>query len=298
MTTIRARLVALVVALAAASPCAARAAGGSSADRDIARGLAGKGYELFQNGSYARAIESFEQAEKRYHAPPHLLYIARSQVKLGKLLEAELTYRRVLHETLPPDAPAPFKDAQTSARAELVEAQVLVPSIVIRLEGDVPSGTRVAIDGTPIDEDSLGKPLRQNPGTHFVTAAPPGKPAIGRTVLLKVGGGDDTRVTLQLPRTSGSLVPALVCYGVGAAGLGVGIATAILGASASPSSATPLRGAAITGFTVGGAGVVAGVVLTILRPRFGAARAAARLGPLRDVRVGVGLSSVEIAGRF
>jgi hypothetical protein len=299
MRSIRARTVAVVVALVAlgaVSPRVAHASGRGDAARDIARGLAGKGYESFEAGNYARAIDFFEQAEKRYHAPPHLLYIARAQVKLGKLLEAEHTYRRVLNETLSADAPAPFKDAQTSARSELVETQVLVPTLVIDLEGDVPKGTRVSVDGTSIDEASWGKPLRQNPGTHLVTAEPPGKPAIGRTVVLKLGGGADKHVTVRLPRTSGSLVPALVCYGVGAVGLGVGVTTAVLGANASKSGS--LRGAAITGFVIGGAGVAAGVVLTILRPRFGAAPEAARIGPLRDVRFGLGAASAEITGRF
>lgn len=300
MRSIRAAVAAAAVALATAPPAVALA-GPSAAGRDAARGLAGKGYELFEAGNYARAIEFFQQAEARYHAPPHLLYIARAQVKLGKLLEAEETYQRVIDEQLAADAPAPFKEAQTSARAERTEAQILVPSVVIDLEGDVPSGTRVLLDGAPLEPKALGKPMRQNPGTHIVTAEPPGMPPIGRTVVLKLGGGEDTHVALQFPKTSGSIVPGVICFSVGVAGLGVGVTTAILGVHAAPEDATKIRIAEITGFAVGGAAVVAGIVLTIVRPRIGGApqaAPAAQIGPLRDVRVGFGPTSFELAGRF
>lgn len=294
MRSIRAAVAAAVVALVAA-PGAARAGGtAAAAGRDAARGLAGKGYEHFEAGNYARAIDFFQQAEARYHAPPHLLYIARAQVKLGKLLEAEATYKKVIDEQLASDAPAPFKEAQTSARAELTEAQILVPSLVIELDGDVPSGTKVSIDGTPLENKALGKPLRQNPGTHFVTAEPPGQAPIGRTIVLKLGGGEDQRVTLQFPRT-GSIVPGIICFSVGVVGIGVGVTTAILGLSAKDVS--KLRIAEIVGFSVGGAGVVSGIVLTIVRPKIGSAPAAA-WGPVREVKVGLGLGSLDIAARF
>lgn len=294
MRAIRAAVAAAVLALVAA-PGMARAGGtASAAGRDAARGLAGKGYELFEGGYYARAIEFFQQAEARYHAPPHLLYIARAQVKLGKLIEAEATYQKVIDEPLGSEAPAPFREAQTSAKAELTETHILVPSLVIDLDGDVPSGTRVSIDGAPVESKAIGKPMRQNPGTHIVTAEPPGQAPIGRTVVLKLGGGEDTHVTLQFPRT-GSIVPGVVCFSVGLVGLGVGVTTAILGMNAKDVS--KLRIAEIVGFSVGGAGVVAGIVLTIVRPRIGSAPAAA-LGPVRKVEIGLGLGSLDVAARF
>lgn len=289
---------AVVLSVACALPATARAAGTSAADRDAARGLAGKGYEQFEAGHYARAIELFFQAESRYHAPPHWLYIARSQVKLGKLLEAEATYQRLLDEKLGPDAPAPFKEAQVSARAELAEAQVLVPSMIIELEGEVPAGTRVLVDGHPIELQAIGRPLRANPGTHLVTAEPPGQTPIGRSVSLALGGGEDTHVSLAFPKRRGSIVPAIVCFSVGAAGLGVGVTTAVLAARAEPGTEGGLRIAEIAGFAAGGAGVVAGIVLAVVRPGGVAEPPKVTFGPLRDVRVGLGAGSISLAARF
>ena len=121
---------------------------------------------------------------------------------------------------------------------------------------------------------------------------------IGRTVVLKLGGGEDTHVTLQFSKAAGSIVPGVICFSVGVAGIGVGVTMAILGLQAAPEDVTKIRVAEITGFAVGGAAVVAGIVLTIVRPRIGAPPAAANIGPLRDVRVGFGPGSFELMGRF
>ncbi len=63
-------------------------AGSSYADREAARTIAGKGYESFEAGDWRKAMDLFQEAEARFHAPPHLLYIARAQAKLELLLEA------------------------------------------------------------------------------------------------------------------------------------------------------------------------------------------------------------------
>jgi hypothetical protein len=283
----------LAAALAAAIAFAPPArAGSSAADRDAARTLAGKGYELFEAGQYQKAIELFQQAEGRFHAPPHLLYVGRAQVKLGKLVEAEATFQRILDEKLAADAPGPFKEAQTSARAELAEVEALVPSLTITVAGEAPAGVRYFVDGDPIDPTALGRPMKLNPGSHLISAEPPGQLAIERTVVLKLGGGDETRVALSFGRARGSVVPGAVLVSVGAVGIGVGVAGAVLAARAQSPSAP--RIAEITGFAAGGAALVTGVVLLAVRP--GGGSRAASSGA--EVRVGLGLGALQLSGRF
>ncbi|MFT3776152.1 MAG: hypothetical protein QM820_63220 [Minicystis sp.] len=290
MRAARACVFAAVVALGATAVTPARAAG-SAADRDAARNLAGKGYELFEAGQHQRAIELFQQAEARFHAPPHLLYIARAQVKLGKFIEAEGSYQRVADEPLASDAPKPFREAQAEARAELANLRGRIPSLTIVIEGDAPAGTRVFVDGQPVDPGALGNPVRQNPGAHLVTAEPPGKPAIERTVVLEPRA-DATRVALPFPRSAtGYIAGAAVSFSLGAIGIGVGVASAILARDAK--DPTGLRIAEITGFALGGAAVVSGIVLLAVRPR---ATASALASPA--LRVGVGAGSVVVSGHF
>ncbi|APR81377.1 Hypothetical protein A7982_06724 [Minicystis rosea] len=293
MRAARACFVASVAAIAITAALPAHATG-SAADRDAARSLAGKGYELFEAGEHERAIELFQQAEARFHAPPHSLYIARAQVKLGKLIAAEATYKRVAEEQLADSAPKPFREAQASARAELAEVRAQTPSMLITIEGDAPPGTRVLVDHHPIDLESLAAPQRQDPGAHLVSAESPGKPAIERTVVL-APDGKSTRVSLSFPRsTTGYVVSASISFGVGAVGIGVGIASTILAINAKDAERERLRIGQITGFALGGAGVVAGAVILAVRPK-AAATAAARPLPLR---IALGAGSISLSGEF
>ena len=204
-------------------------AGGSFADREAARALSEKAYEQFEGKHYRRAIELFQQAEARFHAPPHLLYTARAQFKLGLFVEAKATFERAVAEKLPADAPAPFREAQTSARAELAEVEALTPRLFVTLPEPPPPGARVFLDGEPLAAADLGRPLPRNPGTHALVAEAPGTPKIERNVVLTAGGGDE-RVELSPapPAVSPSVVPVAVAFSVGAAGLVAGTAGALL----------------------------------------------------------------------
>jgi hypothetical protein len=292
MSSVRASLAAVLLAATLASP--ALAAGPTFADREAARTLSGKGYEAFEAAQYRKAIELFRQAEARFHAPPHLLYVARAQFKLGELIEAAATFQRIVDEKLPPDAPGPFKEAQANARAELGEVDVLIPSVSIALQGEVPKGTIVAVDGRPLDANALAHPVRLDPGVHVITAQPPGRPTIERRVSLKLGGGDDTHVVMPLTaRTPGWVVGAVISFVSSGLGTGAGVTGAVLAPRSSGSRATALQALEIGGFALAGAGLVSGVVLVAVRP--GADPTPIKLTAW-SLRAGVG--TLTIAGRF
>src|SRR5580704_2076929 len=215
MRSFPACLLCAALAVIAARPAVVLAAG-SAADRDAARALAGKGYDAFELGQYERTVDLFRQAEARYHAPPHLLYIARAQIKLGKLLDAEATYQRIVEEKLAPDAPAPFKEAQATARVELATSHALVPVLIITVAGPPPPGTRVLLDGVPLGPDDLGQSLRRDPGEHGIVLETPGL-TTERTVVLKPGGEAHVELPIGTP-SKPSVVPGAVLVGVGAAG--------------------------------------------------------------------------------
>src|SRR6187399_2839785 len=91
-----------VLALSAcvvSSPCVAHAET-TDRDRAAARSAADAGADAFDQQRYADAVELFGRAEKLVHATPHLLFIARSLVKLGRLVEAHETYLKIQREKL------------------------------------------------------------------------------------------------------------------------------------------------------------------------------------------------------
>src|SRR5688572_15358697 len=103
---------AFFLAITATLALASSAWSQSPADRAQARTHADAGLKHFKAGEYDEAIAELSKAEKLVHAPPHLLYIARSHHKSGRLGEARTTYRAILDEKLDPKAPAAFHKAQ------------------------------------------------------------------------------------------------------------------------------------------------------------------------------------------
>jgi hypothetical protein len=307
MRAARSWLCAVAVALASGLAAPALAAG-SLADREAARSIAGKAYELFEAGDYRRAIDLFRQADARFHAPTHSLYVARAQAKMGQLIEAKGTYERVLEEKLAADAPPPFKEAQANARTELVEVQARTPSLVVSLASPAPPGASVVIDGEPLAADDVGRALARNPGTHLVSAEAPGMVRVERAVILAAGGGEQRVALLLAPPASASVVPAVIAFVAGAAALGAGTTGAVLLRHAASGKTTGLRALEIAGFAGGGVGVGAGILLLALRartpssspssspPSSPTSSSAATRAPSVDVRVGLG--SLSVVGEF
>ena len=270
----------------------ALAAGPTPADREAARNLATRGFELFQSKDYAHAIESFEKAESKIHAPPHWLYIARSQAKLGKLLAAKATYERILAEKLPDGSPLPFRDAQTAAKSELGEVDVLIPSIELTLTGAGSAGATVRLDDQPFPASAMGQAYPADPGLHtFVVTLAKGAP-IERTVAVKADGVTE-HVSIALDDSpSRSVAPIIVSFTLGGLALAAGGATLGLYYGSTPHNNT-LRIVSIASFAAGGVGVGAGIVLLAIRP---GARTSAPAGPQINATLGPG--SIGLVGTF
>src|SRR3954454_24091886 len=103
--------------LAAAVLCSAGSASVARAQTDderaAARVAARQGFAAFNEGRYRDALDLLERAESVVHAPTHMLFIARSYEKMGRLVKAGETYAKLLQEQLLPNASKPFRDAKT-----------------------------------------------------------------------------------------------------------------------------------------------------------------------------------------
>jgi hypothetical protein len=186
--------------------------------RERARPLALEGIDLLAKGEARAAIAKLEEAERLFHAPTHLLYLARALRELGELVAAHETYVQILLEEIPNYAPEPFQEAQRQATKEVEELRERVATVRVRVEGARPGEARVSIDGEEIAAERLAHPIAVTPGGHDVVAAGDGvekservEATIGQTseVVLTLVAGAPEPVTSQPPATGEGSFPAL-----------------------------------------------------------------------------------------
>jgi len=212
----------------------------SDADRAAARAIAQEGQWAFNAKDYAVAAERFARADSLVHAPTLLLALARSQVQLGKLVEAHENYARILRENVAPGSPKPWTRAYEDAAKEIDAVAARLPWIVIRVTGA--SAPDVTIDGSPVPPAALDVRRPVNPGRHELRASAAGYKAVKRTFTIAEGKGTTIEIDLDTeppPRTAPAApAPAAAqpqgttrspwtsagyaALGIGAAGLVVG----------------------------------------------------------------------------
>jgi hypothetical protein len=222
-------------------------------------------------------------------APTIALFEARTLARLGRLLEARAAYLRLVRAEQSADAPAPFREAVETGRAELAALSERIPRLHIAVAGDLPAGAVVLLDERPLPAHLFREPLLIDPGAHSLqlrTARDTGAP-----VRFVVAEGQSEQVRLALP---GRAAPdprrtwSFVLLGAGGAGLTLGLAAGAvaLGAHEDAENGCPNQrcapgsdGAAAAerfrdwrtvstiGYVVGAVGAGAGLTLLLTSPR-------------------------------
>jgi hypothetical protein len=163
-------------------------------DRAAARTAADQGADAFDRGDYAQALELFTRAERLFHAPPHLLFMARSLEKLGRLVEARETYLKLASEKPLASAPSAFKKAHAAGEAELNQIESRLSYVTIRVRGDEGGGAVATMDGTELPSAMIGISVPVDPGTHVFSA----RNERARSSEVKVTLQEGARQTVEL----------------------------------------------------------------------------------------------------
>ncbi|MDI3284423.1 hypothetical protein [Polyangium sp. 15x6] len=245
---------AATVALALLSPTPASSQ--TAEEKAAARSLAQQGAEALQNKNYAEAIDLLGRAEAIIHAPTHLLLIGRGQVGLGKLVAARESFLKIIREELPANAPAAFKRAQEDAKTELAAIEPRIGSLRIVLTGPGaadPAKVTVKLDEQGVTSALIGVHRPIDPGKHVVTATAAGRNAVTQEVSL--GDGEKKEVSLEVEApTEGAAAPEGSGQTGGAAGP----------TPDKPQGKSPLKYVGIAGMGLGGAGIIAGTIFTVM----------------------------------
>lgn len=232
----------------------------SDADRATARSLGGDGQQALDHKDYKTAEDRFRRADSLVHAPTLMLGLARSLTGLGRYVEAQETYNRIVREGVAPGGSEVFKRAVADARREVDAVGPKVGGVTISVHapggGDVPAA-KVILDGTAVSTASLGVRRAIDPGSHTLQVSADGFLSAEAHFDVSAGGSVDEPVTLEVDRSALPVVapeasPALapgpgaesggvsggsgghhsvlpwVAFGIGAAGLGVGAVTGFM----------------------------------------------------------------------
>ncbi len=183
--------VALVVGLQASTVLAQ-----TDEQRAGARAAATQGAKAYQQGHWQEAIDLFTRAQSLVHAPPHLLYLARANAKLGHFVTAQELYLKIVHDSLPADAPAAFRQAQQTAASEVKEVEAKIAHLSIKVDGARDTTVIVTIDGKPVPPALVGIALPIDPGAHQVKAAAAGFKPAEQSVKLDPAANQAVALTL------------------------------------------------------------------------------------------------------
>jgi hypothetical protein len=174
------RIVSVAIAMSAiaVTPQRLEAAPVNAVDRENARKLLNDGLDLRDEGKLDAALVKLQAADALVSTPVTRLEVGRTQMMLGKLVEARVTLNTVKTMAVAPE------DEPKYAKTRL-EAAGLADSIVPRLAAIrlvLKSPASVAVDGDPIPEAALTETRVVNPGPHVIAA----KTGDGSTTTIEV----------------------------------------------------------------------------------------------------------------
>jgi hypothetical protein len=234
----------------------------TAADVAGARALGQEGVKLADSGNCRDAIDRLSRAERIFHAPTTLERLGECQVQVGKIVTGTENLNKVVRESLPPNAPAAFVQAQERAKRILADARPKIAKLRIVVTGPAEGSATVKVDGEPVPPAMLTSNRPTDPGEHTVEASAPGYKSATSTITLGEGGADSVALVLEVdpnarkPEATPAAVPPAPAPADGH--------PAAAASSAPPPPSSPNRLPAYIAFGVGGAGVVVGTIFGAL----------------------------------
>lgn len=261
----------------------------SQKDKMAARAAHMKGKKLSTQKKHDDAIEQFREADRLDPKPQYKLDLARALIETSSLVEAS----GLLAEAQESKAPA---DRQVANAAKQLETKLTprIPTLTVSVKGPDASLVKLTIDR---DSATIDEPIKLDPGQYEVRAEADGYTAAKKTVTLKEGEKKNLPLSLSVDPTiakteegegeeegekggGGNMIPAVIAFGVGGAGVALGTIFGIVAFSKTsaieeacggkicpPAAESDIAAAQAYGnvstamFVIGGAGVATGVIL-------------------------------------
>jgi hypothetical protein len=154
----------------------------TAAARETARALMQEGDQLSAAGKHADALKNYLAAHALVRIPPTGLEVARSQVKLGQLVEARGLAMEMANSAPIPGEPPVYARARSAAAELAKDLGPRIPSI--RTVVTPEARHTLTIDGQILPTEAQAIAFRLNPGKHTLVIAASGFITQRKEVLL------------------------------------------------------------------------------------------------------------------
>jgi hypothetical protein len=254
------RLVATAL-LFGASFLAARPAGAdpSDATRATARALAEEGHEALERKDFVTAADRFARADALVHAPKLLRDLARAQAGLGKLVAAQETYSKIIHEGAPPGSLPMTAEVVDTAYKERDALTPRLAWVTVTVTGA--AGAKVTVDGEAMPSAALGVPNALDPGRHVVSAVALDGGRAEVTVTLAEGARQAVPLELEPLAVAKQPVPSAMSAAPAPSAALADVPAPIVKRSAQKTAGFVSLGVGAAGLLLGGATGVAAIVV-------------------------------------
>jgi hypothetical protein len=233
-----------------------------------------QGNRLREQGRHAEARDLFRQLYARTQDPRAIVRQGLAEMALNEWVAAD----EHLQTGLATHNNRWVEDNRARIQGALRDVQSHVGSLVIEC---APAGATVTVNQTPQGVCPLTRPLRMVVGDVTVRVEAPGRVAMQQTTSI-VAGNDPTTLRMSLATNATDTGPVAVtndayannsrrrtmltlggvALGLGAVGIGAGLAGYLIEDSGKPLSRT----LGVVGLTAGGALIVTGIVLLVAAP--------------------------------
>ncbi|HWZ93161.1 MAG TPA: hypothetical protein VNW92_30085 [Polyangiaceae bacterium] len=171
----------------------------SAADKETARSLLDDGDQKLENKDFAGALKSYQSAHAIMNVPSTGIEVAKTLVRLGRLVEARDTALSVSRMPKSSNEPRAFGQARTEAEGLASELAARIPSLELKVSGAAPGQElHVTIDGAAVPPAVATVPRKLDPGKHQISISSAGRSDLNASVELKEG----EKRTLELALTS------------------------------------------------------------------------------------------------
>ena len=176
-------------------------------NKEAVRQLSNEADGDFEAGRYQQALEKFQRAYESAKVPTLLALIAKTQVKLGHLVEAyEAYHQATILERNDLWVGSIQQDAQRDAQRSLDELQPRIPRLTIRIEGANPKGVTVRLDDADIPSSLIGVARLVDPGQRRIVGHLGNSEVHAEATLSE---GERKEVLLKFPQNEATVPKAL-----------------------------------------------------------------------------------------